>query len=460
MSPRLKKFFSFTLLASFLLTTGLGCRGLSKEQQAAIKPVTIEYWTVFNDVEQLRKLANAYKVERPYVTVNIRQVRYEEFDKLFVNALADDVQPDIVSMHTRWLRKYTNRLSPMPAKVNVANITVEGQYRKETIVTQQELNMPTPRTIATNFVKTVPADVTVDGDVYGLPLSVDTMGIFYNKDLLDKAGVALPPTTWGELLEVVKKVTKIDADGKIIQSGIPLGTGENIDNAADILALLMMQNGVQVAKGQAITFADGLSQNPETHPAREALRFYTDFARATKEAYTWNETLGNAVDAFVSNRTVFYVGYSYDYDRIKARAPQMNLEVIPLPQLNPSAPVNIANYWIESVVKKSKNQNESWDFIRFLTTPENIQKYTESTRRPTPLRSQIQAQTELPALEPFVQGLLTADNWYRGRENDVANSVMKNLITQYLQPYGENQAPEERDAQLISNAASLVQQTM
>lgn len=460
MVRRFKKAFAFSLITSVLLISGIGCSGVSEEEQASIQPVTLEYWTVFNDVDELRKLATAYEQVRPYVKVNIRQVRYEEFDKLFVNALADDVAPDLVSMHTRWLRKYTNRLVPMPAKVQMANISVQGQFKKETIITQEELPLPSLRAISTNFVKTVPGDVIIDGNAYGLPLSVDTMAIYYNKDLLDKAGIALPPTTWGELLDVVKKVTKVDSEGRIIQSAIPLGTGVNIDNAADIIALLMMQNGVQVSKGQAVLFADGLNQNPETHPAREALRFYTDFARATKEAYTWNDTLGNAIDAFISNRTVFYIGYSFDYDRIRARAPQMNLEVIPVPQLNQGAPVNVANYWIESVVKKSTHQNEAWDFIRFLTTPENIKSYTDATRRPTPLRAQIQEQSEKPELEPFVQGLLTADNWYRGREVDVANAAMKNLITQYLQPYGENQSPQERDAQLISNAASTVQQTM
>ncbi len=460
MVHRFKKVFAFSLIASFLLTSGLGCSGVSTEQQASVQPVSLEYWTVFNDVEELRKLATAYSQTRPYVKINIRQVRYEEFDKLFVNALADDVAPDVVSMHTRWLHKYTSRLAPMPAKVQMANVSVQGQLKKETIITQEELPLPTLRGISTNFVKTVSEDVIIDGNAYGLPLSVDTMGIFYNKDLLDKAGVALPPTTWGELLDIVKKVTKVDAEGKIVQSAIPMGTGINIDNAADIIALLMMQNGVQVAKGQSVLFADGLSDDLETHPAREALRFYTDFARATKEAYTWNDTLGNALDAFIANRTVFYIGYSYDYDRIRAQAPQMNVEVIPLPQLNQGAPVNIANYWIESVVKKSTHQNEAWDFVRFLTTPENIKTYTDATRRPTPLRAQIQAQSEKPELEPFVQGLLTADNWYRGRDVDVANAAMKNLITQYLQPYGENQSPQERDAQLISNAASVVQQTM
>lgn len=460
MFPRLKKISSFALLSVFLLTSGVGCRGLSEQEQASIQPVTLEYWTVFNNVAELQKLAAAYKQVRPYVDVKIRQVRYEEFDKLFVNALADDVEPDIVSMHTRWLRKYTSRLSPMPPKVQMANIMIKGEYRKETIVTQEELVLPTLRGISSNFVKTVADDVIVDGNAYGLPLSVDTMGIYYNKDLLDKAGVPLPPTTWAELLETVKAATKVDANGNIVQSAIPLGTGINIDNAPDILALLMMQNNVQVTKGQSVTFADGLQQNRETHPSREALRFYTDFARSTKEAYTWNETMGNAFDAFTANRSVFYVGFSYDYERIKARAPQMNLEVIPLPQLNPSTPVNIANYWIESVVKKSEHQNEAWDFVRFITMPENIQKYTEATGRPTPLRAQIQAQSEIPALEPFVKGLLTAENWYRGRDVEVANAAMKNLITQFLQPYGENTTPEDRDAQLISTAASVVQQSM
>ena len=130
MVHRFKKVFAFSLIASFLLTSGLGCSGVSTVQQASVQPVSVEYWTVFNDVEELRKLATAYSQTRPYVKINIRQVRYEEFDKLFVNALADDVAPDVVSMHTRWLHKYTSRLAPMPAKVQMANVSVQGQLKK------------------------------------------------------------------------------------------------------------------------------------------------------------------------------------------------------------------------------------------------------------------------------------------------------------------------------------------
>src|SRR5690606_11999145 len=125
-----------------LITTGLGCKGLSQEEQASIQPITLTYWTVFNNVEQLRQFATAYKQIRPYVTVDIRQVRYEEFDTLFTNALADDIGPDIVSTHVHWLRAYEPRLDPMPPSVQVSDVTVKGgQFSEEIVVTPTTIAM-------------------------------------------------------------------------------------------------------------------------------------------------------------------------------------------------------------------------------------------------------------------------------------------------------------------------------
>lgn len=193
-----------SLLFLLFLILGVGCKGLSQQEAAAVRPVIINYWTVFNDVSQLRKYAAEYKKKKPYVTINIRQVRYEEFEDLFVNALADDVAPDIISVHTRELPKYAARLSSMPASVRVANVSVQGQFSKETVVQPEQNPMPTYRSIQSNYVSTVADDITIGGNVYGLPLAIDTLAIYYNKDLLDRAGVATPPKTWEEFFEAVK----------------------------------------------------------------------------------------------------------------------------------------------------------------------------------------------------------------------------------------------------------------
>jgi len=447
-------------IALLVVMLGLGCKGLSAEEQAAVRPVTLEYWTVFNDGAELRKLADQYQQVRPYVTINIRQIRPAEFDSLFVNALADDVGPDIVSVHTRWLAKYRNRLSAMPASVQVYDVKVEGKYAKETVVTERNMALPNINTINAQFVQTVGEDVEINGQVYGLPLALDTMALYYNKDLLDKAGVPEPPTTWDDFLAAVEASTKFDNNDQIIQSGVALGAGDNIEHSSDIFALLMMQNGIDVTKRGRVAFADGMQKPTNSHPTLQALRFYTDFARPTKKSYSWNEQKPDALEEFTRGKSVFYFGFAFDYPRIQARAPQMNVEVIPVPQLNPSAPSNIANYWVESVVKKSPHQNESWDFVRFMTRQEGIAQYTEGAQRPTPLRSQIKAQEGDLMLQPFVSQVLVAKNWYRGRDIDTADRALHNLIRDYKLPYSEKQKPLERDANLITHAARIIAQTM
>ena len=140
-------------------------------------------------------------------------------------------------------------------------------------------------------------------------------------------------------------------------------------------------------------------------------------------------------------------GFAYDLPRIKSRAPQLNFEIVPVPQLNDKEPVNVANYWIESVVKKSKHKDEAWDFIRFMTTPENIKAYTDATKQPSPLRVHVAVQQEDIEIAPFVQGILTAKNWYTGRDIDKASKALSDLMAQYLLPYADAQNQLRRDAQ-------------
>jgi multiple sugar transport system substrate-binding protein len=46
--------------------------------------------------------------------------------------------------------------------------------------------------------------VQYDGKYYGMPWILDTKYLFYNKDILAKAGIAAPPKTWEELTEQAK----------------------------------------------------------------------------------------------------------------------------------------------------------------------------------------------------------------------------------------------------------------
>lgn len=458
MSVFCKKIFIFFLAGTVLF--GFGCKSLSKEEQAAIKPVTLNYWTVFDDVAQLKKFAAEYKQLRPYVKINIRQVRYEEFDKLFTTALADNVGPDVVSVHSRWLGKYAQRLSSMPASVTTSRLEIKNKLNKEMRVIPETANLPSRSYVEANFVQSAADGIQQGGQLFGLPLAMDTLAIYYNKELLDRSGIPEPPSTWDEFVEAVKKVTKFNSTGDIVQSGVALGTGANIDNSFDIVSLLMMQNGVEMARNNSVGFASGLAKSDYSHPSLQALRFYTDFANSGKEVYTWNKKMGDALSAFVQGKTAFYFGYAFDRARIFARAPGMKLQVIPVPQLNKANPVNVSNFWMQSVVKDSKHQNEAWDFIRYMSTAEKVKEYTDKTGQPSPYRAHNKTQVENPVLAPFATQVLFAKNWYNGRNVDAAEQAFNVMVEGFLEPYKEKEKPLDRDRELIINAARVVQQTM
>ena len=262
----------------------------------------------------------------------------------------------------------------------------------------------------------------------------------------------------------MKLATRFDADGKILQSGVGLGTGKNVNHASDILAMLVLQNGFTMTQGKSVTFGQGLGANTAKHPMLEAMRFYTDFAQPTKDVYSWNNDQQEALLNFARGRSVFYFGFAFDRERIRALAPQLTFEVIPVPQLNESQPVNVANYWLETVTSKSKHKDEAWDFIRFITNAESVQKYSRETGRPSPFRAHLSSQKDHATLGPFAVGLLSAQNWYRGRSVASAEEAIENMIDEYLEPYGEDQATEylqlSRDAGVIQKGAAAVQRTM
>ncbi|MBT3418897.1 MAG: extracellular solute-binding protein [Candidatus Magasanikbacteria bacterium] len=453
-----KRLFPLFIVCVTIVLLGFGCRGLSTEERTAIRPVTLNYWTVFDDVTVLRQFANEYMAQRPYVKINIRKVRYDEFDSVFTTALADDIGPDVVSMHNRWLGKHRHRLSTMPGSVRVANVEIKEGFKNETIVTIEERRLRGEREIEKEFVDAVYKDVVRDGEIYGLPLAFDTLAIYYNKELLDRAGVPLPPSTWDDFAEAVKQSTVFNSRGDIIQSGVALGEGANISNAFDIVSLLIAQSGVPMSERGRVSFHNGLERNKENHPTRKAIRFFTDFANPTADVYSWNNKQENAFDHFVNGKSVFYFGFAFERQRIEARAPQMNLNVIAVPTLKTEA--NVANYWIESVVKKTEHPNEAWDFVRYMTTPANIARYITKTGQPTPLRAQYRAQLEDDDLSSFASQILQAENWYTGKNIDAAEEAIDNLIEGFKEPVGDRVQPSQRDAALIINAARIIQQTL
>lgn len=409
------------LLASFLAISLLVISGCGCKQTAENYRVDLEVWGVLDDSDAYAEIFKNYRDINPNVgEIVYKKQRIETYQKDLVDALASGKGPDIFLIHNTWLEKFSNKIVSAPKE-----ILTEQKFRKD-------------------FVDVCINDFIKDGSVYAVPLSVDSLALYYNKDLFNAAGITAPPKTWEEFSNLAGKLTKINSFGEIVQSGAALGTVYNINRSTDILNLLMLQNGAQMRdeRGQINFGRDG--------NAMRALEFYTRFAKTESPDYSWNPIMHYSIDAFSEGTLAMMLNYSWQMNVIKNKAPKLNFTVADVPQVSLGAPVNYANYWAYAVANnktieadpKSKvapvSNNtrvlEAWKFLTYLTTkaeaptvapvssttamnkPIDLNfdpagKYLEKTNQPAARKDLIEKQKDDVDLSIFAKGNLTAKSW-------------------------------------------------
>ncbi|PIW95748.1 hypothetical protein COZ84_01845 [Candidatus Kuenenbacteria bacterium CG_4_8_14_3_um_filter_39_15] len=453
MRIKLVKFKLIVILLVFmLLATGCGLKQGDTQAMSELKtPITIRYWRVFDGPDAFQEVINAYKQAHPNVNIEYRKLRYDEYEQALLEAWAEDRGPDIFTVHNSWLAKYESKILAMPETVKLP-YAVQRNSRTGDVekALYQQVNLWTPIDIRNNFAEVVYQDVVRDNKIWGLPLSVDSLALFYNRTLLDNALITKVPSTWLAVKEAVKKLTLQDEAGNIQQSGIALGTADNINRAFDIVSLLMMQNGTQMTDdtGSQATFhqPSPYSADKSFKPGMEALRFYTDFALPSKEVYNWSEEMPEATDSFVRGKLGMMLGYAYQLPLIRTQGVKLNIGVAEAPHINSDgtdalgAKVNIASYWVETVSAKTKYANYAWDFLQFASSKEQVIKYLAVAKKPAALRNLISAQLNQPDVKPFANQVLTAQSWYRGRNPLAAEEIFRQMIQAVLA--GSNTAEE------------------
>lgn len=425
------------IILLFLTFTLTAC---GKNDDIDTTPVKLTWWRVWDTSDTFSKVISNYQTEHPQISIAYKKLRYEEYEPMLLEAWAEDRGPDIFSVPFMWLSKYQSKIVPLPEMTRIPTKIVSGPSWKleEKFINPVTLGL-TPEEIKTAWVPTVYDDIIIDGKIWGLPLGVDTLVLFYNRDLLDRAKIVYPPKTWLEFKDQVKKLTLIDTESNIIQAGVALGTSANVVRSTDILSLLMMQNGVEMPNFN-------LSSKFESSyfPGQEALKFYLSFADPTKEVYTWNEQMPDSLEAFIQGKSAFFFGYSYHLPMIQARAPKINFELAPMPQISSiGGELNYANYWVEVVAKKSPHQNEAWNFVQFATTQSRVDSHLEVAKKPTALRALISEQEKDYDLRIFVDQLLTAKTWYHGKDFNRVEDIFQEMITRAHQ--GKATIPEAID---------------
>jgi multiple sugar transport system substrate-binding protein len=282
-------------------------------------------------------------------------------------------------------------------------------------------------------------DMTDERTVFALPLFIETLGLFYNKDYFEAANIKNTPQTWEELIDYTKLFTSLDDGGEINLSGVALGSGENINRSSDILAMMMMQAGAKMNNAllteatfdEQVWVGEGENQK-RFSPGQDAMELYLSFADPTKSVYSWDKDMPYSIDAFVEGKTAMIVNYPHNIPVIVSKAPHLNFGVAPAPQfMDSSRDISYASYWGFAVANKSRHSQEAWEFIDFLLQPENLKRYLERVKLPTSRRDLILLQQQDDMLRVFANQIVSATSWYQG-DIEVVDDILVDAITSAL----------------------------
>ncbi len=359
----------------------------------------------------------------PNLSITYKQISEANYESELIDALAAGSGPDIFMLHNSWLPKHGNKTVP---------------------ASQDQINISTFRSLFPEIAET---NFVAGERIYSLPIYLDTLGVFYNKDIFNNKRIALPPQTWDEFKSAILK-TREFSGGKISKSGAALGGSlKSIEHATDILNLLMLQFKTPMVS-RSLNQATFNNQN-----GRAALNFYLQFSSPGSSYYTWSDSFMNSLDSFAQAKTAMIFAYASDYKKVKAKNPFLNFGITYAPQFNKNDAVNFPNYYGLSVSSKSKFAKSAWDFVVFAASNEAIMKsYTDSTLHPPALRNLISSYLADPVLGTFAGQSLTAKDWFQ-----VDSSLIKLVFDNMLQSVISGSL---RPDQALEGAASEVTKLM
>lgn len=355
----------------------------------------LTYWGVWEPAEVMEGIISEYQKSHPKVKVNYVQNLGESaknYRERLQAAITRGEGPDIFRYHNTWLPMFKDSLALVPSSV-----------------------MDTTA-FESLFYPVAKSDLKNGSGYVGIPLEIDNLALFYNEDIFAAAG-KMPPTTWEDFRKLARELTVRDSSGKIQTAGAALGITSNVDHWSEILGLMMLQNGASLS-------------NPNDNRAQDALSYFTVFSRSDR---VWEKGLPPSTYYFASGRLAMYFGPSWRIFDIKALNQNLKFKVISVPQLS-GTNMTWASYWVEGVSSKSKYLKEAWEFMKYLSQKETMEKLYQSQSH-LRLFGEPYSRTDMAELlksEPFVgtfiQQAPQAKSWYlcsRTFDNGINDLIIK-----------------------------------
>ncbi len=299
-------------------------------------PVTLTWWDYYQPgpgSDALTKLLDEYHAQHPNVTIKRQFIAYADLKKNLLQSAGASALPDIVVINSPDHQQF--------AELGIA-ADLTDQLKK-----WGQLD---------KYPKGAVASASYDGKIYGLPITLNDLALFYNKDMLAAQGLK-PPTTWDELQSDAKALT---GDGHY---GFAYSAINNQQAVFQWLPTLWQAGG---------DLTDLTSKD-----AQRALEFWAALmsdGSVSKEALNWDQTQVGV--EFAQGRTAMMINGPWMAPTITSQAPDLDWGVAPLPSDKEKASaLGGENYMIID----GPHEKAAFDLMTWMQDPKRLAELAEGT---------------------------------------------------------------------------------
>ena len=185
---KLKRFLSIIMALS--MTTAVFTPVYASEEK---EKLTLWDFHTGSEAESVQEMVDEYNQSQDKVEIEYSSVNQTDYTTTLVTtAYANGECPDILWVEPTTYKKFTE--AGMLADLS--------SYYTDDL----------KKDILPSFLEAATGD---DGKIYTLPFECETLGLFYDADVLKEEGIE-PPTTWEELKSAAEKLTTDDRYGIVL----------------------------------------------------------------------------------------------------------------------------------------------------------------------------------------------------------------------------------------------------
>lgn len=335
-----------------------------------------EYWAGKDTSGNLAKLISQFNAQHPQGKVTFHEL------------------PDNADQQQQQMIQATTTKNP-----NMGVISMDVVWTAQFAANGYVVALPKDQFPTDKFLPATVSSATYFNKLYGYPASSDGGLLYYRKDLLQKAGISDPPTTWSQLMQ---DCDKIKAQAGNASLGCYAGQFQKYEGLTVNFAEAV--NGA----GAVIVGEDG-KPNVNTDQAKQGWSHIVSMYQKgyiPKAAITWQEEQGR--QAFQSGQLIFLRNWPYVYALASKDDGSSKIVgkfgVAPLPGLNGPGVSSLGGHNM-AIAANAANKGTAADFIKFMTSEQTMKSNVLATSA-APTLTSLYTDSDITKKYPYMPILL------------------------------------------------------